>query len=175
MKLFRFQGALKRTLTSAADEALKIQLKEKLKIAMRAKEKVQVSVIKGVLADIINAEKSGQTVLPSVSFIIQKSIKMRNDSIAQYKEGGREDLASAEALEKTILETFLPKQLDHSEIESIVKRVVIDQKLGDAGVKDLGKLMKVLNTMPELDISIVPKQLLSELSKTILQQWNKIK
>lgn len=152
-----------------SDASLKLHLKDQLKLSMRAKEKVKVNVIKGVLSDVLNAEKSGLSTLPSVSQIIQKSIKKRNDSIAQYEEGGRADLADQERLEKSFLESFLPKQLERNEIVEIIKRVIKEQGVGSGGVKDLGRLMKVLNTLPELDVSLAPKQLVSEVSKSLLQ------
>lgn len=159
------------TAAASGDELLKISLKDSLKVSMRLKEKQKVNVIKSVLADIINAEKSGLTKIPSVSQIIQKSIKKRIDSVEQYKQGGREDLAKAELDESEILKSFLPKQLSRGEIEVIVARV-LDENSSNLknGVKDLGPLMKVLNGMHELDASLAPKQLLSEVAKSLLKK-----
>jgi uncharacterized protein len=172
-RLLRLAAQISKRYSSVAatsDEGLKLMLKDQLKLSMRAKEKSKVAVIKGVLADVLNAEKSGLSTMPSISQIIQKSIKRRNDSIAQYEEGGRADLANQERQEKAILEQFLPKQLSKAAIEEIVSRVVKEKGIGSGGVKDLGRLMKILNTMPELDVSLAPKQLLSEVSKSVLLQ-----
>jgi uncharacterized protein YqeY len=86
LKLFRISSR------KLSDEAFKLQLKDNLKTQMKAKNKVGVQVIKSVLADILNSEKSGLNKLPSVGALIQKAIKKREESVLAYKEAQRLDL-----------------------------------------------------------------------------------
>ncbi|KAI8893544.1 Yqey-like protein-domain-containing protein [Globomyces pollinis-pini] len=136
---------------------------------MRAKDKLKVTVIKSVLADNITAEKSGSDKLPSFSELIQKGIKRRQDSVKEYRSGGRDDLAKSEEDELVILQSFLPKQMSKDELSKIVQETI--DKVGAKDVKDLGKLMKVLNS--ELDVAVVSRKMISDVAKEILSSKSK--
>jgi hypothetical protein len=69
-------------------------------------------------------------------------IKQRRESIALYEQGNRPDLARQESEEITVIESFLPRQLDEGEIEAAAKAVI--DETGAAAIKDLGKVMAVL-------------------------------
>ncbi|KAJ3307008.1 hypothetical protein HDV03_003335 [Kappamyces sp. JEL0829] len=168
MKAWKTARICIRNLTSATDEKLKQQLKEQLKLAMKNKEKQKVLVVKSVLSDILNAEKSGLASLPSVSQLIQRGIKKRKDAIQSYVDGGRQDLASGEQSEITILETFLPKQLSDGDVVSIIKQVMEREGIAPGNGKELGKLMKLLTAEPELDAAVAPRKLVSDLAKKVL-------
>ena len=71
---------------------------------MQAKDKLRTTVIKAVLADILYAEKSASSPMPSISTLIQRSLKKRRDAIQQYRDGGRADIAEQEEAEVAILE-----------------------------------------------------------------------
>ncbi|KAJ3042469.1 hypothetical protein HDV00_007240 [Rhizophlyctis rosea] len=146
--------------------ALKSRLKIDLKTSMQQKDKARTTVIKSVLADILNAEKSAAAPVPSISTLIQRSLKKRRDAIQQYRDGGREDLAEKEEGEVAILEGYLPKQLSDEEIATIVKGIA--EKIGAKSVKDLGKVMKEVGG--QVDDSVAPKKVVSEVAKRVLQE-----
>ena len=146
----------------------KIMLQAQMKESMKSKEKLRVNVIKSVLSDILNAEKSGLAQVPSVTQIIQRAVKKRRDAVREYISGGRKDLADNESNEIDILSTFLPKQLTRDEIKQIVEQVV--EVEGLTSQKQLGKLMKILNEMEELDVAIAPRKIISEVAVETLNQ-----
>ena len=168
LKLFRISSR------KLSDQAFKLQLKDNLKTQMKAKNKVGVQVIKSVLADILNSEKSGLTKLPSVGALIQKAIKKREESVLAYKEAQRLDLvflvliqAESEQQEIDILYTFLPKQLSREEILSVVKEAIENnEKLAS----NFGLLMNTLNNHPRLDVSVAPRKLVTEVAKNFIEK-----
>ncbi len=76
--------------------------------------------------------------------IINKMIKQRNDSISQFKEGGREDLADKEQQEVEILSKYKPEQLSEEDITEKVKNAI--QETGAESMQDIGKVMGVLKS-----------------------------
>jgi hypothetical protein len=74
--------------------------------------------------------------------MLQAMIKQRRESIALYQQGNRPDLAQQESEEITVIESFLPRQLDEGEIEAAAKAVI--DETGAVAIKDLGKVMAVL-------------------------------
>ncbi len=76
--------------------------------------------------------------------IINKMIKQRNDSISQFKEGGREDLADKEQQEVEILSIYKPEQLSEEEITEKVKSAI--QESGAESMQDIGKVMGILKS-----------------------------
>ena len=79
---------------------------------------------------------------PEIQQIIQKQIKQRRESIDQFSKAGRNDLAEHELKEMTVLEGYLPTQLNDQELESTVQSAVSEQ--GVVSKKDFGRLMKLL-------------------------------
>ncbi|MEX0918771.1 MAG: GatB/YqeY domain-containing protein [Candidatus Paceibacterota bacterium] len=117
------------------------QLKENLKKAMKAKETVRLSVIRGLLAALTNeAVATGRkpdTILPDdqVLTVIKRAAKQRQDSIEQFTKGGRPELAAGEAAELAIIEELLPAGLDEAEIKKIATA-----KKAELGISDKGKI-----------------------------------
>ncbi|KAJ1670652.1 hypothetical protein GGF38_001374 [Coemansia sp. RSA 25] len=147
------------------------RLKTDLKEAMKAKEKTKLSVIKGVLSDILYAEKSAITGASfsrdsdaDVAVVIQRAIKQRNDSIQSYSAGGREDLAKAEEAEISILATYLPKQLTTEEIEAHIAQAIKRLNLTSGGSKAVGLVMREVDISPAL----APKSKVAEAAKRLL-------
>ncbi len=120
------------------------QLKEAMKDAMRAKEKVRLGTIRLALSAIKQQEVDGQKSLSDdeVLAVITKMVKQRKDSITQYVEGGRQDLADIEAAEIAVLENFLPAALSAHELEQIVSDAIAQS--GAQGMQDMGKVMNVI-------------------------------
>ncbi|KAJ3051628.1 hypothetical protein HK097_007352 [Rhizophlyctis rosea] len=168
--LLSLRASLLRTystpVSSPADEALRTRLKTDLKSSMLSKDKSRIQVIKSLLSDITYAEKSSATTpMPSISTLIQRSLKKRRDAIQQYNDGGRADLAEKEMAEIAIMEAYLPKQMSEEEIATIVRAAV--EKVGATSVRDLGKIMKEVGA--QVDDSVAPKKLVSDVAKRVLQ------
>ena len=96
--------------------------------------------------------------------IINKMIKQRNDSISQFKSGGRDDLADKEQQEVDILSKYKPKQLSEEEIAARVKEAI--QDTGASSMQDIGKVMGVLKSSlaGSADMGMVSKIVKDELS-----------
>ena len=95
--------------------------------------------------------------------IINKMIKQRNDSISQFKNGGRNDLAEKEEKEVDILSKYKPEQLSDEEITSKVKEAI--EQSGATSMQDIGKVMGVLKSLSgSADMGLVSKIVKDELS-----------
>ena len=123
--------------------SLKEQLKNDLKEAMKAKNNFKRDVIRLINSAIKQIEVDERRELSDedVIKILQKSAKQRNDSIVQYREGNREDLAQKEADELVVINSYLPKQIEDSELESEIKAVI--EQVGATTIKDMGKVMGI--------------------------------
>lgn len=118
------------------------QLTQDLKDAMRAKDSVRLETVRSIRGAITQAEvDSGDTLSDdAVLDVIRKLRKQRAESIAQYLEGGRQDLADAETREKEILEAYLPAAPDTATVERVVSEVI--SETGASSMKDMGKVMQ---------------------------------
>ena len=96
--------------------------------------------------------------------IINKMIKQRNDSISQFKSGGREDLADKEQEEVNILSKYKPEQLSEEEIAAKVKEAIQDTEA--SSMQDIGKVMGILKSSlaGSADMGMVSKIVKDELS-----------
>ena len=122
---------------------LENQIQEELKAAMKAKDAAKLTAIRGVKAAIMLAKTAegatGELTDADVVKIIQKLVKQRKESAAQYNEAGRPELAEAELAEVSVMEVFLPKQLTEAEIEERLKTIIAE--VGATSAKDMGKVM----------------------------------
>lgn len=121
---------------------LQKRLDEDLKEAMRAKDTVRLETVRNVRGAIRSREiDSGQALGPDeVVKLIRGLVKQREESIAQYREGGRADLVARESAEKAILESYLPSAPSAAEIERVVGQVM--SELNASSIKDMGRVMK---------------------------------
>ena len=95
--------------------------------------------------------------------IINKMIKQRNDSISQFKSGGRDDLADKEQSEVEVLSKYKPAQLSEEEVAAKVKEAISES--GASSMQDMGKVMGLLNNLAgSVDMGIVSKIVKEELS-----------
>lgn len=120
---------------------LKTRVLEDVKTAMRAQEKLRLSVLRMLTAEMKQREVVDSVELTDavVSAAIEKMIKQRRDSEKQYIDGGRSELAAKEAEEIKILMVYLPEQLTDDELAALVKQAVAET--GAVGGKDMGKVM----------------------------------
>ena len=130
--------------------SLKDKLTEDMKQAMKDKEagKLRLSVIRMVRAAIKNVEIDTKAELAEedVIAIVAKEVKMRRDSMEEFKKGQRDDLVAQLEQEIEILLPYLPKQLTEAEVREIVTEAVAVS--GATSSKDMGKVMAVL--MPKV-------------------------
>ena len=126
--------------------SLKDTITDDMKTAMRAKDAPRLLTIRGLLAAIKQREVDDRIVLDdaAVVAIVDKLVKQRKDSIAQFSAGGRQDLVDKESAELAVLEGYLPQRLGADEIAKEVAQVVAD--LGASGPGDLGKVMGAVKT-----------------------------
>ncbi len=113
---------------------------------MRAKDSARLSAIRLILAAIKQKEVD-ERVEPTdadVVGILEKMIKQRRESIAQFEKAARNDLADAEKFELGVLSGYLPQQLGEAEIQKEINSVIAE--VGASGVKDMGKVMAALKS-----------------------------
>lgn len=131
--------------------ALKDQITDDMKTAMRAKDSERLGTIRLLLSAIKQREVDERIVLDdaAVVAIVDKLIKQRKDSIAAFTTANRMDLADKESAELVVLEAYLPKRLSAEEVLVEVKTIVaaLADELGRAaGPGDMGKVMGVVKT-----------------------------
>lgn len=128
--------------------ALKDQISDDMKAAMRAKDTQRLGTIRLLLAAIKQKEVDERITLDDagVVAVVDKMLKQRKDSIAAFEQAGRTDLADTEKAEATVLQAYLPQRLSAEEVQAAVQALVaqISAELGRApaaAAADMGKLM----------------------------------
>ena len=123
---------------------LKQRIQDDMKAAMKAGEKDRLGVIRLILAAIKQIEVDERIVLDDVRTlaVLDKMLKQRRDSIAQYQAAGRTDLANAENAESLIIQEYLPQALADDEIEAMIAEAIAET--GASGMAGMGKVMAVL-------------------------------
>ena len=146
--------------------ALKGQIKEEMKTAMKSGDRDRLKVIRLILAAINQIEIDSRTILEDNDIIktINKMVKQRRDSITQFSKGGREDLVEIETNEIAILENYLPKKLSDSELDTIIAEAVSNLKADN--MKDMGKVMNTVKHAIEgrADMSLVSSKVKARLN-----------
>jgi uncharacterized protein YqeY len=124
--------------------SLKQQISDDMKAAMRAKETARLGVIRLLLAALKQREVDERIELTDadVIAIIEKMLKQRRDSIAQYEAAGRQELADVEKFEIGVLQTYMPQALSDEEIAAAVAEAIATTAA--AGPQDMGKVMGLL-------------------------------
>ncbi|WP_456485734.1 GatB/YqeY domain-containing protein [Hydrogenimonas sp.] len=120
---------------------LKEKLQSDLKKAMKEKDTFKRDVIRFVMSAIkqIEVDERKELTDADIEAIIVKQIKQRNDAIAQFKEGGREDLVEKNEKELEILRSYLPEPMSEDEVRATLEEIV--KETGASGMKDMGKVM----------------------------------
>jgi len=117
-----------------------------MKAAMRAKDAARLSAIRLLLAALKQREVDERIELSDaeVVSVIEKMIKQRRESIAQFEKAARNDLVEAEKFEIEVLSAYLPRQMSDPEIVQAVTAAVAES--GASGMKDMGKVMAALKS-----------------------------
>ena len=138
---------------------LKQTLSDNIKTSMKARELERVKVLRNVQAVIKQIEIDRQTELDDAGVldILQKQLKQRHESLAIFTENGRDDLANKEQFEIDIINEFMPKQMDETELVALVKAEVAEQ--GATSMRDMGSVMGVLKnkTAGRADPALISK------------------
>ena len=115
-----------------------------MKTAMRAKDSARLGAVRLILAAIKQREVDERKELTDadVVAVIEKMIKQRRESIAQYEQAARKDLADVEKFELQLMSGYLPQQMSDSEVQQEVSKAVAES--GASGIKDMGKVMALL-------------------------------
>jgi len=128
-----------------------------MKAAMKAGDKDRLKVVRMVLAAIKQQEVDQRIELDdaAVLTVLNKMVKQRRDSIAQFRDGGRDDLAAAEEAEILVLESYLPEQMDDAEVDALIDAAI--GETGAEGMRDMGRVMGVLKKKAEgrADMAVV--------------------
>lgn len=126
------------------DAPLKIKLNELLHEAMKSKDEVTRDTIRMVLTSLklTEVEKKQELDDAGILGLIQKEIKMRHESIVDFKKGGRQDLVDRAEKEIKVLEQFLPKQLSDEELNALIQAAISES--GAVAMTDMGKVMKIV-------------------------------
>ena len=124
--------------------SLKATLNDDLKAAMKAKDQASLRTIRAIKSAIMLAETAeghtGEELSQEEELaILIKQAKQRRDSADQYRNNGRDDLATAEEEELEVIERYLPKQMSEDELKDAVSGLI--QELGASSMKDMGKVM----------------------------------
>lgn len=142
-----------------ADLSLLDTINQDLKAAMLSKDAIVRDTLRMLIADIKRFEIDNRVEADDtkVSDLINKNVKQRRDSIAQFKSGGREDLVATEEEQLNVILKYLPEQLSEEEIQKLVQDGIA--AVSAESMKDMGKLMGHLKPIFEgkADMSIVTK------------------
>ena len=128
------------------------RITEDMKGAMRAKESARLSAIRLLLAALKQkqvderapGQESAALADADVLGVIEKMLKQRRESIAQFEKAGRTDLAEVEKFEISVLAAYMPQQLGAAEVEQAITAAIAES--GASGVKDMGKVMALLKS-----------------------------
>ena len=122
------------------------RITEDMKAAMRAKDAARLSTIRLLLAALKQKEVDERVELGDADLlsIVEKLVKQRRESIAQFESAGRNDLADKEKAEITVLAGYLPQQMSEAEVAEAVAAAI--RESGAASPKDMGKVMGLLKS-----------------------------
>ena len=145
---------------------LSLRIREDMKLAMKAKEKKRLGVIRLVLAAIKQREVDERITLDNeqVLLLLDKMVKQRRDSISQFDAAGRGELSTIERDEIVIIQEYLPKQLEEAEIAELVAKAI--EQSSAQSMKEMGKVMGILR--PQLqgraDMGVVSQKIKAQLT-----------
>jgi hypothetical protein len=145
---------------------IKDQITNDMKTAMKAQEKERLAVIRLILAALKQREVDERIVLTDEQILttLNKMIKQRRESIKQFEEGKRLDLAQKENFEISIIQQYLPAQMSEAEIEQTVGAVI--QEIAANSPKDMGRVMATLKSklQGKADMTIVSAKVKEKLA-----------
>ncbi len=147
--------------------SIKTQIMDDLKTAMKAKEMDKVTTLRFLQSALKNKEidmRPNEPTEEDYIAVLKKNAKQRKESITQYADAGRDDLAQNEQRELELIEAYLPEQMSEDQVKELVKAAIAET--GASSMKDMGKLMQsvLAKTGGQAD-----NKLVSQLVKEALQ------
>ena len=126
----------------------KSKLDQEMVLAAKAANKMRLSALRMLKSGLHNREIDLKRELNEAEFIqlLSGMVKQRRDSIEQFEKGGRSDLVQKEEAELKVIREFMPEQMSEAELDAIIADAI--RETGAAGVRDMGKVMKIL--MPKV-------------------------
>ena len=151
-----------------SESALKQQLSNAMKDAMRAKDKARLGTVRLALSEIKKIEVD-ERIDPDdtrIISILEKMIKQRRESIKQYEAGNRQDLADIESAEIEVLQEFMPQPLSEADVNAIIAKAMKDT--GATNVSDMGKVMAAVRpaVIGRADMGAISQQIKQQLSQS---------
>ena len=147
--------------------SLKARITEDMKTAMRAKDSERLGTIRLLQAAMKQKEVDERIELDDsqVVAVLRKMLKQRQDSLTQFRAGGRDDLADQEAFEIALIEGFLPQALGVEEVDALVARCVAE--VGATSARDMGKVMARMKEIVEgrADMGVVSARVKEHLAR----------
>jgi uncharacterized protein YqeY len=121
--------------------SLKDRIQDDMKSAMRAKDKERLGAIRLIIAAVKQREVDERISLDDsqVVTVLERMLKQRRESIKQYSEAGRDDLAARESFESKIIREYMPAALSASELDALIESAIAES--GAQSVRDMGKVM----------------------------------
>ena len=150
------------------ESALKQQLSNAMKDAMRAKDKGRLGTVRLALSEVKKIEVD-ERIDPDdtrIIAVLEKMIKQRRESIKQYEAGSRQDLADIESAEIEVLQEFMPKALSEAEVNAIIAQAM--QDTGASSIADMGKVMAAVRpaVIGRADMGAISQQIKQQLSQS---------
>lgn len=146
--------------------ALKSRITDDMKTAMKSGEKARLGVIRMILAAIKQIEVDERIELDEARTltVLDKMLKQRRESIRQFRDAGRDDLADVEEAEILVIQDFLPQPLTDAEIDTMVAAAIAET--GASSVKDMGSVMALLKPQMQgrADMAVVSARIKAGLS-----------
>ncbi len=146
--------------------SLKETIKDTMKAAMKSGDKTRLGTIRMILAAIKQIEVDERIELDDsrIIAVLDKMLKQRRESIRQYQDAYRNDLADIEAAEILVIQEFLPQPLSEEEIKQMIQQAINDT--GAESIKDMGKVMGLLKPKMQgrADMAVVSAQIKTALS-----------
>ena len=120
---------------------LKLRIQDATRAAMKARDKPRVAALRLINADIKRVEVDERKELNDreVVAVLTRMLKQRNDSLTQFRDAGRDDLADREQFEVDVINAFMPEPLAEAEVDALVNEAI--SAVGASGMRDMGKVM----------------------------------
>lgn len=145
---------------------LKTTIHSEMKVAMRAKDKPRLGVIRLIQSEFKRIEVDERIELDDARCleILDKMLKQRRDSAKQYADAGRDDLASQENFEIDVIQSFMPQPFSTDEIDAMIAGII--SETGAEGPQGMGKVMAILKPklMGRADMAVASKQVKAQLT-----------
>ena len=140
--------------------SLKDRIQDDMKAAMRTKDKQRLGTIRLILAAVKQREVDERIELNDVQIfaVLEKMVKQRRESLAQYQSAGREDLAAQESFEIETIQAYLPAPLSEADLDALIANAIA--ATGAQSVRDMSKVMSLIKDQAQgrVDMAVVSAQ-----------------